>query len=50
MAIKGKTEELLVKKTQDLWKENARTHWVHQKTKHENPGHWRIRGASKSNV
>jgi hypothetical protein len=33
---------------QDLWKEYARTHWFHQKTKPENHGHWRKRkGASK---
>jgi Mg2+ and Co2+ transporter CorA len=35
---KGKTEKLLVI-TQDLQKEYARTHRLHQKTKPENHGH-----------
>jgi hypothetical protein len=47
MAIKGKTEELLIKQ---LWKENARMHWLHQKTKHGNYEHWRRRGVSKKDA
>jgi hypothetical protein len=51
MEIKGKTEELLVKTTQYLWKECAKTHWLHQKTKPETHVHWRKRrGSSKRDL
>jgi uncharacterized coiled-coil protein SlyX len=45
--IKEKTEEILSHTTQQLWKEYARTEWLHQKTKPENHGHWRRRGSSE---
>jgi hypothetical protein len=44
MEIKGKTEDLLVKQFKNyLWKEYARMHQIHQKTKPEIHGHWRRR-------
>jgi hypothetical protein len=46
--IKEKNRRSLSQTTQDLWKEYARTQWLHQKTKPENHGHQRRRrGASK---
>jgi hypothetical protein len=47
MEIKGKTEKLSVKQL-FLWKEYARTRYLHQKIKSENHGHWgRKRGPRK---
>jgi hypothetical protein len=42
--------EIKVKTTQNLWKEYARTYWLHEKTKNENHGNWRRRGASKRSL
>jgi hypothetical protein len=44
--IKEKNRRNINQITQDLWKEYARTQWLHQKTKPENHGHWRRRRAA----
>jgi hypothetical protein len=46
--IKEKNWRNISQTTQDLWKEYVRPHWLYQKTKPENHGHWRRRrGPSK---
>jgi hypothetical protein len=48
--IKEKNRRNLSQTTQELWKEYSRTQQLHQKTKSENQGHWRRRGASQGDM
>jgi hypothetical protein len=51
MAIKGKTEEPLLRQLKTCERKMQELKWLHQKTKPENRGHWRRkRGASKRDL
>jgi hypothetical protein len=41
--LKKQNRRNISQTTQELWKEDARTQWLHQQTKPENHGHWRRR-------